>query len=160
MNTLEGWFSLIGVQTDQPAWQAVEERFGFNTDGVQLIHGLGRVHIKPAGVHALLFKPARGVTGPLQICGFQFCARGRRGSAAYSGDLPQGLRFGDSRQSVQARLGVSAEAAASNTASWTVGDRRLVVAFEPDDQGIRDVTWIVPLEAITRVWRQDHVRPA
>ena len=157
LDTLQDWLDLFGVRTDDPRWIAIEKHYSVDSGKIQLIHGTGRLHIKPAGVYVMLFKTIRGGPSTLEVWGIEFARRGTRGGAGYAGDLPDGLAWSQSRATLRARFGTSeTNPHAPLFDAWMRGDRRIGVNFSKDEQSIASVFIALPPGSVFEKWQENE----
>jgi len=67
-------------------------------------------------------------------------AKGYNLEPGFTGDLPHGLAFTESRKSVQSRLGPPAWTSPLGLPSdrWEIGQRYVTISFRDDEQGIKN----------------------
>ena len=157
LTTAQKWLDLFGVRTDDSRWIAIEKHYSVNADKVQLTHGTGRLHIKPAGVYVMLFKTVRGGPSPLEVWGIEFVRKGTRGAVGYAGDLPYELGWSQSRATLRARFGASETSPHSPLFdAWMRGDRRIGINFNKDEQSIASVFVALPPGAVFEKWQHNE----
>jgi hypothetical protein len=161
LETSKECLDLIGTRTDDPRWRAIETRYGLSTDRMQLIHGFGRLLVRPAGLFIYLFKLLRGKPSALEVMGVEFFAASVRDGARFKGDLPYSLDWNDSRAAVRKRFGApEAKPSSPDFDSWMIDDRRLGVSFRKTDTSIKNVSVTLDSDVVLARWREAEQKPA
>ena len=95
-----------------------------------------------------LVVPMQAEPGTFVVASAFFYSRGHQGHVGFEGELPQGLRFEQSRSQVRAALGKPAMSAARlENDCWKLADYWLTVDFSENESSILLVTAALP-------WRQ------
>jgi hypothetical protein len=93
--------------------------------------------------------------GPLLIVGIHFYSEGYEGYHAYEGELPGGVRFGDSKEAVRNKLGVSSKNGGGNKAVgrvWPYWDR-----YDFPDYSVRvQYDSKSRVDMVTLIWEEHH----
>ncbi len=141
--------SHLGKSTEDPSLQEFLKKLGLPPNGPRLKGGFGDQAV-PAEGFVLLYKTAshhpdiqKNNALPANAKVFsdvQFRAAGVEGGPPYSGELPYGLKFTDSRAATRARLGApNWSSPIVNNDRWEYGDRFVTVDFSPDESFIKRV---------------------
>lgn len=159
LQSVQQWLDLIGTRTDDPRWRAIETHYRLSTDQMQLIHGFGRLLIRPAGISIYLFKLLRDKPSALEVMGVEFSANTRDG-ARLSGDLPYALDWQDSRAALRKRFGApEANPGSPDFDSWTFDDRKLGVYYRKTDSAIKSVSVALDFDRVIEGWRAAEKKP-
>jgi hypothetical protein len=133
----------IGKPVEEPALRALLNELGVPAKGPRLENRFGEHTAKDAGI-VLFFRTAAQPDGRVLpvLTDVQFSAKGFGGGPPYTGQLPFGISFADTRAATHERLGPPASTAqlAVND-RWTLGERYLTIDFLRDGSAIKKVTF-------------------